>query len=270
MLWDGVNYSEIKDIKITKIDTTSPDNTAPTISSKTSRTITVNFNQQDQGNGNTGSSVPDDATHREFRLYDENDNLVKTDTESYGTSSSHTFRTTSDGIPLKENTKYYVRTYAIDAVGNTGVLSARTAVTTEAIPGSTTKPTDNYSGGITLSSNPPATTLTNGSVTVTATKNTTTYPDASKYNIEMNTNGAADGGDMIDSVVVSEKNTVVYAYLTDRQSGEAKGYANRRYGATLKVTNIGVTAWDIGYTPANGNWTVDNVGDALDWLFNNL
>ena len=54
----------------------------------------------------------------------------------------------------------------------------------------------------------------------------------------MNTDGSADGGKIQSSVAVDTNGTIVYAYLTDRQAKEQVGYANRKYGATLKVTNI--------------------------------
>ena len=199
------NISEVFDSFNIRYDVTAPTTTAPTATTKTN-SITVTNKQTDNGSGIASIQYQ----------------IKKNGTSTWGALQSGA---TFGG--LTQNTKYDVRTHAVDKAGNASD-SAVTTVTTDTIP------TPVRGSNVTFTATP--TTKTSGNVTVKVSTTVT------GYTLQTSTNGSTWG---TTNPLTFTANGTAYARLWDGNNASAV--------ATFNITNIDKTNYSISYNLNGGS-----------------
>ena len=200
---DIAGNTTIKTINITNFDKEPPTTTAPTVTNTTNR-ITVTNKQTDALSGIASIQYQ----------------IKKNSDSTWGSlQSSATFG------GLTQNTKYDVRTHAVDKVGNAS-YSAVTTVTTGTIP----TPTK----GTNLAFTPTPSGWTNGNVSVKVSTTVT------GYTLQTSTDGKSWG---ITNPLTYSANGTAYARLWDGNNASAV--------ATTNITNIDKTEPSFNATVSN-------------------
>ena len=179
------NTSNATEVKITKVDSEPPTNSAPSIMNKSKNSITVKSNQQD-----TISGI--DASTRQYSIKKASASSWTTVSD---TSETHTFN------GLTANTSYQIKTFVKDNAGNEKESSVLTVTTSKE---ETPQEPKTITEKATLTPNTKS--WTNQNITVTASTNTS-------YTIQ--TKQGNGGWTNTNVQTVTKNGTTVYARLTD-------------------------------------------------------
>ena len=299
---DGTNVNTAGTIKVEKIDKTAPTNTAPTATHTTS-TITVTNKQTDSGGSGINSvqySKDNGSTWQASNVFS---GLKQNTAYTIKTKTTDKAGNTTDSQSLS------VTTGTIGAVGTASAnpsswTNGNVTVTLPKADGFTTKyttdgtaPTINsttYSSPFTVSSNctimfiytdgtntNTASSLGIGNIDKTAPTDTAPTATAATDTITVTNKQTDSGGSGIKSVQYSVDNGSTWqnsntftglkpktTYTIKTKTTDNAGNVTESKSTTATTSKL--TADQVGYTPSDSSWSVTNVKEALDSLYNKI